>query len=503
MATFRLIVLLGCLVFRPGAFAQPVQMHVTLEEIARKARERAEKPFQPPKSDLPREVRELNYDSYREIHFRHDKALWAKEALPFRLEFFHPGYLYTTPVQIHEFTATHAQPIRFVDDFFDYGKNKFAKKIPADAGYAGFKLSFPLSGPESWEEVASFLGASYFRMLGQNQRYGASARGLAIDSGEPDVKEEFPTFTDWWIGKPEKGLNTLRLYAILDSPSCAGAYEFLFRPGATTVADVSVVLFMRTNAAKTLGLAPLTSMFWFGENSENKPNDYRAEVHDSDGLLIRSGEEEFIWCPLNPSAALRHQTYPMTACRGFGLLQRDRAFSHYEDMFNLYQKVPSVWVEPRGNWSDGEVHLVELPTKSEAEDNIVAFWNPKEKPTPMQPYRFAYTLYWSERHDEKFAPSKVLQTRIGAIPGAPEKRQVMIDFAWKENIAETPVAKTDCTESATVTDVQVFKNELSRSWRVIFNLAAKKGNSESARLSCTLTAANKPISETWSYLWNP
>jgi glucans biosynthesis protein len=488
----------------PPVFAQTTQTQITFDVIIQKAKERAEKPFRSPKTELPEDLKNLNYDSYREIHFRHDRALWAKEELPFRLEFFHPGYLYDMPVKINEFNANHTQPIRFVEDFFDYGNLKLPKKPSGDSGYAGFRLLFRLNAPDKWDEVASFLGASYFRMLGQGQRYGSSARGLALNSGEVDVKEEFPAFTDWWLGKPEKGVDTLRLYALLDSASCAGAYEFLVRPGETTFADVNAVLFLRGQPSmKTLGLAPLTSMFWFGENSERKPDDFRPEVHDSDGLLIRGEQEELWWQPLNNGAALRHRSFATKNVKGFGLLQRDRDFSHYEDLYNFYNKTPAVWVEPRGNWGEGEVNLVELPTNFEGQDNIVAFWNPKERPAALQPFKFAYTLHWAMAPDAKFAPLKVLQTRVGAEPGNPKRRQVMIDFGGADVLSGSePQATVRCGENAAVADVKVVKNEAGKTWRVIFGLTPKAENVGAVDIECSLNSGGKTVSEIWRYQWN-
>jgi glucans biosynthesis protein len=483
---------------------QPSQTQITFESIVKKAQERAEKPYKVPKSELPEDLRRLNYDTYREIKFRHEKALWAKENLPFRLEFFHPGYLYETPVKIHEFNATHAQPVRFVEDFFDYGNLKLGKKPGADSGYAGFRLLFQLNAPGEWGEVASFLGASYFRMLGKDLRYGASARGLAIDTGETDLKEEFPVFTEWWIAKPEKDVNTLRFFGLLESGSCAGAYEFFLKPGETTVADVSAVLFFRDVNFKSMGIAPLTSMYWFGENSERKPEDFRPEVHDSDGLLIRQNADELIWRPLGNPASIRRQSFAVKSLRGFGLLQRDREFSHYEDLFNYYQKTPSIWVEPRGDWGEGEVHLLELPANVEYNDNVVAFWSPKEKPAAMQPFKFGYTLHWAAEPDANFSLLKVAQTRIGVEPRDTKKRQIMVDFRVTGEFTEPqPAAVVQAGEGGVVSDVQVLKNELSRSWRVIFSFTPKAENAGSVDIQCALKAGDKPLSEIWKYRWEP
>lgn len=495
-------------------------VQVTLDYVAQKAEERARRPFRSPRLDLPAVLRQdnLDYDKYREIEFRHDRALWAVDEMPFRVEFFHPGYIYHEPVHVNEFTLTHTQPIRFVQDFFNYRKLNIAKQIPTDTGYAGFRILSELNTPDRWDEVGSFLGASYFRLLGRGQRYGQSARGLAIDSGETDRPEEFPIFTDWWLGKPQKEDTQLRLYALLDSVSCAGAYEFVIQPGETTIADIECVLYFReTNLVAavnperkpitSIGVAPLTSMFWFGKNSERKFDDYRSEVHDSDGLLMHLDQGEMLWRPLNNAAVMRHQRFYTKNLRGFGLLQRERNYDAYQDMFNYYHAVPSVWVAPRGNWGEGEVHLLELSTEYEGLDNIVAFWDPKVKPTPMQPKRFAYTLFWTMENDMKLSPNKVVSTRIGAHPRNSSWRQIVIDFEGPRLavIPEThpPAAVANTSDNAVIAENQVFFNPIKKNWRVILAMHPKPDNKDPVDLRCTLKDGEEVVSETWTYHWSP
>lgn len=522
MTRFRrwAIISLTLAIFPVRGFARLESAEVSLDYVAKKAEQRAHKPFHSPRADLPEVLRadKLDYDKYREIEFRHDKALWAAEELPFRVEFFHPGYLYQEPVRLNEFTLTHVQPIRFVQDFFNYRKLHLAHQVPADTGYAGFKVLCPLNGSDHWDELGAFIGASYFRLLGKGQRYGQSARGLALDCGEPDRPEEFPIFTDWWLGKPHKDDEELRLYAILDSVSCVGAYSFLIRPGESTIADVEAVLFFRDPAQvhavdaqrkplKSVGIAPLTSMFWFGDASERKFQDYRRGVHDSDGLLIRMGNGETLWRPLNNPAQMRHQRFAAKDLKGFGLLQRDRDFGDYQDLYNLYHQVPSVWVEPHGHWGDGEINVVELSTHYEGLDNIVAYWDPKITPQPFQPYRFAYTMYWTRETDLKLSPNKVTATRIGDDPRDPQARQFAIDFsgpklqALPENTAPESVAS--CSDNATIAENQVVRNGYNNTWRVMLKLQPKAGNKDPVDLRCTLKRGEEVLSETWTYLWSP
>jgi glucans biosynthesis protein len=492
---------------------------VNLDYVAQRALERAEKPFRSPRADLPKVLRQdnLDYDKYREIRFRRDRALWTADGLPFRIEFFHPGYLYQEPVHIYEFTLTHVQPIRFVQDFFDYGRLHIQNEIPANTGYAGFRILYPLNKTNQLDELGAFLGASYFRLLGKDQRYGLSARGLTLDCGEPDRPEEFPIFTDWWLGKPDKEDVELRLFAILDSVSCTGAYEFDIRPGETTVCDVEAILYLRaTNKVHavnpqrqpiaTIGLAPLTSMFWFGKNTEHKPDDYRSEVHDSDGLLVRMGNGEVFWRPLDNPSVMRHQIFSAPNIKGFGLLQRERSFAAYQDSFNLYHLEPSVWVEPHGNWGEGNLHLVELSSPFEGLDNIVAFWDPKNKPAPLQPFHFGYTLSWT-RETDKLSENKVVATRIGLDASHRNGRQIVIDFGGPQLDAipenSPPQSIANCSTNAVILDDQVIRNTELGTWRVILKMQPKPGNIDPVDLRCTLQKGTNIVSETWTYQWSP
>jgi glucans biosynthesis protein len=494
---------------------------VNLDYVAQRALERAQKPFHSPRADLPKVLRQdnLDYDKYRDIRFRREKALWTADDLPFRIEFFHPGYLYQEPVHMNEFTLTHVQPIRFVQDFFDYGNLKIQNQIPANTGYAGFRVLYPLNNTNQLDELGAFLGASYFRLLGKDQRYGLSARGLALNCGG-DGAEEFPIFTDWWLGKPQKDDTELRLFAILDSVSCTGAYEFDITPGETTIASVEAVIYLRqTNKIaavnknqapiKTLGLAPLTSMFWFGKNSERKFDDYRTEVHDSDGLLVHMGNGEMFWRPLDDPPVLRHQVFHAPDIRGFGLLQRERSFGAYQDSFNLYHLVPSVWVKPDGtNWGDGDLHLVELSTSYEGLDNIVAFWDPKNKPAPLKPYHFGYTLRWeSGDADLKLSENRVISTRIGPDAQFAGARQFVIDFtgpkldAVPEN--NPPTAVANCSTNAAIVNTFISRNPYLKTWRVFLTMQPKPGNTDPVDLRCTLQKGTNVLAETWTYLWSP
>ena len=515
-----MILVIGCSL--SGIVSGRESADINLNYVEKQAELRAHKPFRSPRADLPDFLRadKLDYDKYREIEFRHEKALWAAEDLPFRVEFFHPGYLYEEPVHVNEFTLTAVQAVRFMQDSFNYRSLQIDKRIPANTGYAGFRLLSELNESNKWDELGAFQGASYFRLLGKGQRYGQSARGLAVDCGEPDRPEEFPIFTDWWLGKPARDADRVKLYAILDSVSCVGAYEMIIIPGERTQVDIKAVLYFREpdkiqavapdrKPLKTIGLAPLTSMFWFGKSSERRFDDYRPEVHDSDGLLVQMGNDEILWRPLNNTTEMRHQRFAAKDIRGFGLMQRERDFASYEDLFNFYHQVPSVWVEVHGHWEDGEVNLVELSTQYEGFDNIVAFWDPKVKPRPLERYPFEYTLHWMLNEAEMKSPllDRVLATRIGIDPRDAQRRQFVIDFGGPRTSIlpenSPPKAIVSCSTNATIVGPQVFRNPFKGTWRVMFKLDPKAGNKDPVDIRCTLQKGEEALSETWTYLWSP
>jgi glucans biosynthesis protein len=364
-----------------------------LDDVAAKAKDLAAQKFVAPKSNLPNELRDMKFADYQKIHFRQDKAEWANEKTPFKLSFYHQGMHFDTPVKINEVTATNVQEIKYDPSRFDFGDVKVDPKVTEQLGYAGFRVLYPINKDDKQDEIMTMLGASYFRVVGKGQTYGLSARGMAIDTALPSG-EEFPRFTEFWIEHPQPDDNHLVIFALLDSPRATGAYQLTLRPGTNTLVDVKSRMFLRDKVSK-LGVAPLTSMFLFGANQPSKVLNYRRELHDSSGLSIQAANGEWIWRPLNNPKHLSVSSFSVENPRGFGLLQRGREFSHFEDLDDRYDKRPSAWVEPKGDWGKGTVDLVEIPTADETNDNIVAFWKPDVLPEPGKPVDFNYRLHWT------------------------------------------------------------------------------------------------------------
>ena len=361
-------------------FSEPktkIEKDFSFNSVIQKAQALGAKPYAAPENILPDELKNLSYDEHRDIRFVREHGPWYNQKLPYELQFFHLGNIFNISVPINEVVNGVSTPIKYSADFFDYGRNQLHTDKFKHLGYAGFRLHSQLNTESYFDELVAFLGASYFRGLAKNQKYGLSARGLAVDTAELSG-EEFPVFKEFWIEKPQTGDRFIKLYALLDSKSVSGAYAFKITPGTNTVMDIKSVLFPR-NDIKKLGVAPLTSMFLFGENNKNQFDDYRPEVHDSDGLLIHNGNDEWLWRPLDNSKYLRVSSFVDSSPKGFGLLQRDRNIEHYLDFEANYQDRPSAWVEPLEDWGRGFVQLVEIPSRQEIHDNIVAYWVPEQK----------------------------------------------------------------------------------------------------------------------------
>ncbi len=485
---------------------------VTFGTIESRARELAEKDYVPPDTgSLPDWLTKLGYDQYRAIGFKPEHELWAGEDLPFRAVFFHPGYLYREPVQLNEFTPTHVQRIRQSESFFDYGDLVGERgDLPVEAGFSGFRLHSPLVSGEGFGEVVAFQGASYWRALGKGQRYGISARGIAVNTAMDDVEEEFPGFREFWLGKPATDDTALTVFALLDGPSFTGAYSFRIEPGEDTTVDVACVLFARTEVRR-FGIAPMSSMFWFGENSRRRFDDFRPEVHDSDGLSIRTGDGRRIWRPLaNDTGRLETSVFRMERCEGFGLLQRDRAHYHYEDEEAAYRLRPSLWIEPASDWGPGSVTLIEIPTHHETTDNIVAMWEPETPPRPGERVEFRYRQHWTMRPDPAGGEGLVVATRTGVHDWLPEQRGMIVEFAGgrldedQERKPEAVVESVGSSSDRIRIDGVTVQRQPGRRWRVSFQIhpaeeGGKLADVGAVELLCHLKRGDTPVTETWAY----
>jgi len=460
------------------------------------ARELAHKAFQEPDTKLPSELKDLTYDQYRSIRFLPDHVWWRGARLPFQIQFFHRGFYYRTRVDIFEVDQGQARPIPYSPDMFSFGKVN-PPAADSNLGFAGFRLHYPINRPDYYDEVAVFLGASYFRAVGKRQGYGLSARGLAINTADPKG-EEFPLFKSFWIERPQTNANSIVVHALLDSKSTTGAYRFTIRPGPATVFDVESVLYPRVDIPN-VGIAPATSMFLFDANDRVGVDDYRPAVHDSDGLAIHNGRDEHLWRPLANPTDLQISSFADTDPRGFGLMQRQRDFHSYEDLESHYEKRPSLWTEPIGDWGEGEVRLIEIPSKEEIHDNIVAFWLPKTALTAGGEHNFTYRLHWAMARPQPLPLAQFLHTRVGA--GSNGSRLFVLELLGDKLKDASPenVRGVVSAGNGQISHVITQPNSETGGWRMSFELSPQQ--ERLVELRAQLFQNDDALSEVWLYRW--
>lgn len=484
--------------------AQAAAEITSFEALAEHAQRLAQEPHQSASVEMPDTLADLDYDAYRDIRFETAQSIWRQTDLPVELQLFHLGLYYDAPVQVNLITEDGVQPIDFGTELFDYGRTDPPESVPEDFGFAGFRLHYPLNTAEYKDELIVFQGASYFRALGAGQQFGLSARGLAIDTAESSG-EEFPVFREFWVEWPRRDATSFRILALLDSDSVTGAYAFHVTPGETTTTRVTARLFPRETMGK-VGIAPLTSMFYFGELRPRPRGDFRPEVHDSDGLSIQTGSQ-WVWRPLNNPATLSSNGFASTRIRGFGLMQRDRQHAHYADLEADYESRPSAWVEVHGDWGPGRVELIQIPATNEVNDNIVAYWVPEAGLQPGDTHSFEYTIHWE--HDTLTGPpgGRVVATRIADATEETRMRFV-VDFAGGALADLPPDAEVQASFSQSggfaVSDVRAEHNAHTGGWRVAVQGTPEEDIGKDIDLRLSLQGADQaPLSEVWTYTFRP
>jgi glucans biosynthesis protein len=467
--------------------------------LRQRAKNLAQSPYAPPPSaDI---LQSIDFDLSQKIQFRKEFSVWSDTPGHLPLRLFHLNKYVPQPVSINIIEGRFARPIVYSPAYFDYGNTGLDKKLPPRLGFAGFRVMD--SGSET--DWLAFLGASYFRSSGAENQYGLSARGIAVNTALATA-EEFPRFTDFWIAEPTTGGVTI--YALLQGPSLTGAYKFQTQHNRNVVMDVHAELFVRNDITR-FGMAPLTSMYWYGENERAQAVDWRPEVHDSDGLAMWTGKGERIWRPLVDPPSLQTNSFMDANPKGFGLMQRDRNFDSYQDDGAFYNRRPSLWIEPRGAWGEGAVQLVEIPTDDEVHDNIVVYWQPKDAVKSGDTRTFDYRLYWQD--DEPFMPNvaRVIATRVGraGVPGRPpppNKTKFVIDFeggALSQMAARFDVTPVVSDSRGMVDNAYVIKVVGTSRWRALFDVDTD--GKDPLDLRCYLRLGDQTLSETWLYQYFP
>jgi glucans biosynthesis protein len=463
----------------------------------------AEKPFDAQRYKGPPSVANLDYDAYRQIRFNPGKAIWAEEPFNFRLQLFHGGYIYKDPVDLYITENGQARRIRYHRDYYTFGLAERPLEISESEGYySGFRVHSPVYDPNDFSEFVVFQGASYFRSKAKGQTYGLSARGIAIDTAQDGKTEEFPAFRAFWIERPKPGERTITVYGLLDSPSVAGVYKFVAALGDDTVMDIECQIYPRSPLTHC-GIAPFSSMFFYGPADAHHPDDFRPRVHDSDGLSIHTGSGDWIWRPIVTADFILYSIFFDEDPKGFGLIQRLRGFEHYQDIGAGYQDRPSTWVEPLSGWGEGSVDLIELPTDTEYVDNIVAFWRPKEPLQPGHSYNYRYKLTWLWQSPAPANLAKVVKTGAG-VGLAPGSRFLLIDFAGGDISADADEEHWDFDVHASAGFIKAYSitpNPFIDGKRI--GIEYHPDGKTVADLSFQIRRMGVPISEKWVYRWAP
>lgn len=485
----------------------PQDAKFTYEDVVRRAQDLARVAYDEKLPPLPEEINKLDWDAWRQIESKENKALLGGEGSQFELELYHLGHLYKRPVVINIVRGGIAAPLPYQASQFNYGPTKFTHPLPVNLGFAGFRIRSYLNDPKKFDEFVSFVGSSYFRFLGRGQQYGLSARGLAVNGGTN--QEEFPFYREFWIETPTPKVDKLTIHALLDSSAATGAFQFDCYPKVNSVIDVKATLIPRRTDAK-LGLAPLTSMFFLGENDHRVCDDFRPELHDSDGLMIHTGAGEWIWRPLRNPTIAKTSAFLDKNPKGFGLLQRDRRFDHYEDIDLAYHMRPSYWIEPKTGLGEGHVELFEMPTTDETNDNIVSSWVSKTPTEVGKPITLAYSITsaldfdWLSQNVKTRASFQTAARTLGSSePNVPTTRRFMIDFAGNgiDFYKHDPKAVTIVAGASKGRIVRSYTqyNPYIDGFRATFDVDVPAG--ETADLRAFLKTGLTVLSETWMFPW--
>ncbi len=477
-----------------------VMNNFSFETVCKMASELSHYDYTEESSVLPESLLQLDYDKYRKINYKHSKAIWNSQKLPFNLEFFHRGYIYKDSVDVYLIENGKVVPVKFSPGLFEY-QNGMDADLNDTLGFAGVKIIHRLGKQNNYGEAAAFLGASYFRAVPLNGIYGASARGIAVNTAVPDKKEEYPSFRKFWILRPLPDAKVLIMYALLDGPSVTGAYWFEIEPGEQTYITVHVNIFIR-KPVEALGLAPLTSMYMYGEDKRPavRQMDEHPEVHDSDGLLVEMDSNEWIWRPLqNPVQPFFSSFGSNGRLKGFGVLQRDRNAENYNDIGGMPEKRTSMWVEPIRQWPQGKVELLELSTNNDWEDNIVAQYVLDKNIQAEAELKFEYRIrfYIDEKPLHQLA--QVIRTfRKTTSEG---NHLFEIDFRGKQLQQSSPMKPDINVSDGKVTDINLLKVD-NDVYRLSFNVSAAE-KSKNIEIRASLINGEKNISEIWSDQWKP
>jgi periplasmic glucans biosynthesis protein len=481
----------------PGfSLSDPTPFHPgNVTDMARAA---AKQPFKPLSTDLPNPFRKLSYDQYVDIRAKPSAIIWAGANVGFAIEPLHRGFIFAAPVTISLVANGQARRVVYDTKQFDFGKLAVPPNV-GDIGFSGFGVLVPQANKEL-AEIATFQGASFFRAIGRDQRFGTMARALSIKTADARG-EEFPAIRSVWIEQPDLATDALVIHAFIDSESTAGAYRFTLHPGDSTIIDTECTLFARANV-DNLGIATMSATVISDAIDHKRPDDTRLTIADIDGLQMLSGHGEWLWRAVSNRETLQISTFVDENPRGFGFLQRDRSFHDYQDDDQHWESRPSLWIQPIGDWGKGGIELIEIPGEAESNDNIIAYWRPQQTLNAGSETSFAYRQFWCWNPPDRPALATATDTRSGRAPD-PKHRRFLVEFQGDvlgdaAQIAATKAVLT--TNPGNIVFSTPYAYPSLKTFRLLFEL--DPGNATACELRLMLQAGGNPLSETWLYRWN-
>jgi glucans biosynthesis protein len=460
------------------------------------AKDLSRKLFKPISSELPPPFRGLTYEQYASIREQPGTAIWTAEKTGFTIEPLHRGFIFASPVELNLVADGQARRIIYDPALYDFGSLTVPDKI-GDMGFSGFRILAQASGGPAL--LAIFQGATFFRAVAAGQTPGAIARALSINTADTRA-EEIPFFRKIWIERPSLAAAALVIYALIDSESITGACRFTLRPGEATIIDTECTLFARA-AVDNLGLSAISAAHFSCPLGQRRSDDLRPCISETGGLQMLTGKGEWLWRPVSNRDTLQLSAFADENPRGFGFLQRDRFFDHYQDDDQHFESRPSLWIEPIGDWAQGALQLIEIPSDSEANDNIIAYWKPKQPLAAGSEVSYAYRQFWCWSPPEQPPLAVAMQSRSGK-GSAPKRRRFLVEFtgetlgepetlaAMKPNLNVAPGA---------ILSLRSFARPDNKSCRVLFEI--DPGGESYTEMRLVLEAAGKPLSETWLYRW--
>ena len=470
-------------------------------QVVDAARALAGRPFKAPSSELPEPFANLNGEQYAAIQNRGAGVIWSEDNLGFVVEPLHRGFVYASPMRLNLVEDGVSRRLGYRAEDFDFGPLKPPSGVP-DIGFSGFRLLLSPPGGEP-EPVAVFQGASFYRAIARGMMFGARARGLALKVADPKG-EEVPIFREAWIERPTLAQGAIVFHALLDSESVAGAYRFTLRAGDATIVDTECALFARA-AVDSLGVAPMTATFLVGGMDRRRSDDVRPAVHEAGGLRVFNGRGEWLWRPVSSRETLQSSAFVDDNPRGFGFIQRDRDAAHYLDEDNQWEKRPSVWSEPIGDWGPGAVTLIEVPSDSDVNQNMIAYWRPKDGMAAGSERTFAYRQFWCWSPPSSPPLARVAWSRGGRAPGGGGKRRRFLVQFEGEAFADAAllrdvVANLGASPGAIVATRKLV-DPAAKTCRVQFDL--DPGAETLCEMRLYLESGGRPVSDIWLYRWTP